>query len=80
MVEQSDDDIRHHAAKMHNAKIRRAMDICAKLCVMAFAAAVLAPILGTTGVRWWACAILTIVSAGFFVLAHFLVRFICSEA
>ncbi len=79
MVEPSDDDIRHLAAKMHNAKVRRAMDICAKLCAMAFAAAVLAPILGTTVVRWWACAVLMIVSAGFFVLADFLVRFICSE-
>ena len=79
MVEASDDDIRHHTAKMHNAMVRRALDMCAKLCAMAFAAALLAPIVWTTDVRWWACGLLLIVSAGLFILLQFLVRFICSE-
>ena len=79
MVEASDDDIRHQTARTHNAKVRRAMDTCANLCAIAFAAALFTPILCTTGVRWWACAFLMIVSAGLFILAYFLVRFICSE-
>lgn len=79
MVEAPDDDIRHHTAKMHNATVRRAMDMCATLCAMAFAAALFAPIVCSTGVRWWACALLLIVSAGLFTLPQFLVRFICSE-
>ena len=79
MVEPSIDDIRYHAAKMHNAKVRRAMDVCANLCAVTFAAALLVPIYGTTGVRWWACALLTVISAGLFMLAQFLVRYICSE-